>query len=84
MAKATDYLNRHVAAELVPAFAGFDLPSERFSFFALTDEKDAEHLERMPVDPGDILIADRGYISTERMAAVIAAAADLIVRSGGA
>ena len=60
----------------------FDLPSERFSFFELTDEKGAEHLERGPVIAGEIRIADRGYMSTERLAAVIAEGADIIVRSG--
>ena len=62
--------------------AVFDLPSERFSHFELTDEKEAEHLERGPVVAGEIRIADRGYMSTERLAAVVAQGADVIVRSG--
>jgi len=62
--------------------AGFDLPSERFSFFELTDETQPEHLERIPLVAGEIVIADRGYMGTERLAAVIAAGVDAIVRSG--
>ena len=42
--------------------AGFDLPHdsqpERFSAFELTDEKEAERIERLAVIPGEIRIAD--------------------------
>lgn len=62
--------------------AAFDLPSERFSVFELTDEKEAESLSRFAVTRGDILIADRGYCKTERMAEIAGAGADLIVRAG--
>jgi hypothetical protein len=62
--------------------AVYDLPSERFSHFELTDEKEAEHLERGAVIDGEIRIADRGYMSTERLASVIAQGADVIVRAG--
>ena len=62
--------------------AVFDLPSERFSYLELTDEKGAEHLQRGPVVAGEIRIADRGYLSTARLAAVIADGADVIVRAG--
>jgi Transposase DDE domain len=61
---------------------GFDLPTERFSYLSLTDEKGAEHLEMMPVIKGEIRIADRGYLKAYRLAAIIAAEADLIVRAG--
>ena len=70
------------SGELWRIHAVFDLPSERFSHFELTDEKEAEHLERGPVVAGEIRIADRGTMSTERLAAVIAQGADVIVRSG--
>jgi hypothetical protein len=61
--------------------AAFDLPSERFSFFELTDEKGSEQLDRVSVVPGEIRIADRGFMSTERLAAVLEAGADVIVRT---
>jgi len=33
--------------------SAFDLPAERFSFFALTDERGGERLDRIPVEPGE-------------------------------
>jgi Transposase DDE domain len=62
--------------------AAFDLPSERFSHFELTDEKGAEKLDTIPVVAGEICIADRGYMRADRLAAVLAAGADIIVRAG--
>jgi hypothetical protein len=42
----------------------FVLPSERFSFVELTDEKGGERLDRTPVAEGDIVIAGkRTFIS---------------------
>ena len=43
--------------------SAFDLPHERFSYFELTDEKEGERLDRIPVVKGDIRIADRAYLS---------------------
>jgi hypothetical protein len=60
----------------------FDLPAERFSFFALTDEKSGEQLDRAPVAEGDILIADRGFMHPERLAHVCDQGADFVVRAG--
>lgn len=60
----------------------FDLPSERFSFFELTDEKGSEQFDRVPVVAGEIRIGDRGYMHADRLAAVHAAGGDLIVRTG--
>lgn len=60
----------------------FDLPAERFSFFALTDEKGGEQLDRVPVAAGDIFIADRGFMHPERLAHVREQGADFIVRAG--
>jgi Transposase DDE domain len=68
--------------ELWRIHAGFDLPSERFSFFEVTDEKGAEALDRVPVIPGEIRIADRGYCKPERLASVCAEGCDVIVRAG--
>jgi hypothetical protein len=62
--------------------AAFDLPSERFSFFELTDEKGAEKFDRVPVEAGEIRIGDRGYCHAERLAAISAAQADFVVRAG--
>jgi hypothetical protein len=62
--------------------SAFDLPSERFGFFALTDEAGGERLDRIPVAPGEIRIADRAYLQPDRMAAILEAGADLVIRSG--
>jgi hypothetical protein len=62
--------------------AAFDLPSERFGFFELTDQHEAERLDRVPVVKGEIRIADRVYLKPDRMANVLAAGADLVVRAG--
>src|SRR5208282_4047072 len=42
--------------------SAFDLPGERFSYFELTDEKEGETLDRIPVVKGEIRIADRAYL----------------------
>lgn len=62
--------------------SAFDLPSERFGFFELTDEEGGERLDRIPVVPGEIRIGDRAYLQPDRMATLIEAGADLVVRSG--
>ena len=46
----------------------FDLPSERFGFFELTDERGGETLDRVPVVKGEIRIADRAYLQPVRLA----------------
>jgi hypothetical protein len=40
----------------------FDLPSERFGSFELTDEKGGERLDRIPIVRGEIRIGDRAYL----------------------
>lgn len=60
----------------------FSLPAERFDHFELTDESAGETLDRIPVIPGEIRLADRGYTQPDRMAAVIEAGADIVVRAG--
>jgi hypothetical protein len=62
--------------------SAFDLPSERFGFFELTDQHGGETLDRIPVVKGEIRIADRAYLQPDRMAAVLDGGADLIVRAG--
>jgi hypothetical protein len=58
----------------------YDLPSERFSYFELTDEKTGERLDMAPVIPGEIRIGDRYYLQPDRIAAVLVAGGDVIVR----
>lgn len=62
--------------------AAFDLPGERFGCFELTDAGGGERLDRFAVVEGEIRIADRAYLQPERMAAVLAAGGDLVVRAG--
>lgn len=62
--------------------SAFDVPGERFGFFELTDQQGGETLDRIPVVPGEIRIADRAYLQPDRMAAVLDAGADLVVRAG--
>ena len=60
----------------------FDLPSERFGFFELTDETGGETLDRVPVIKGEIRIGDRVYLQPDRVAGVLDAGADILVRAG--
>src|SRR5438270_229056 len=62
--------------------SAFDLPAERFGWFELTDQHGGERLDRIPVEKGEIRIADRVYLQPERIAAVIAAGGDVLVRAG--
>jgi hypothetical protein len=61
--------------------SAFDLPHERFGHFELTDETGGERLDRIPVVPGEIRIADRAYLQPDRMAGVIEAGADILIRA---
>jgi hypothetical protein len=61
--------------------AVFDLPSERFSAFDLTDETIGEQFDRAAVVAGEIRIADRYYLQPERIANVLSANGDIIVRA---
>jgi hypothetical protein len=60
--------------------SAFDLPCERFSFFELTDQQEGETFDRIPVVKGEIRIADRAYLQPDRIAAVLEAGADVLVR----
>lgn len=68
--------------ELWRVHSAFDLPHERFGHFELTDEHAGETLDRIPVVEGEIRIADRAYLKADRMAAVLDAGADIVVRAG--
>jgi hypothetical protein len=62
--------------------SAFDLPRERFGHFELTDQREGERLDRIPVVKGEIRIGDRAYLQPDRMAPVLDAGADLLIRSG--
>ncbi len=56
------------------------LPELCCDFFALTDAKGAETYKRLTVEPGDIILADRGYCHREGVAHVLAHEGDVVVR----
>jgi len=62
--------------------SAFDLPSERFGFFELTDEKGGERVDRIPVVEGEIRIGDRAYLQPDRIGEILDAGADIVVRAG--
>ena len=62
--------------------AAFELPSERFSAFELTDEKGGERLDRIPAVKGEIRIADRAFMQADRIAPILDAGADIVIRAG--
>jgi hypothetical protein len=62
--------------------SAFDLPHERFGHFELTDQQEGERLDRIAVVKGEIRIADRAYLQPNRMARVLDAGADLLIRAG--
>ena len=63
--------------------AVFDLDgkTERFSAFELTDEREGERLDRAAIVAGEIRIGDRAYLQPDRIAAVRAAGADVLIRA---
>lgn len=62
--------------------SAFDLPAERFGSLVLTDQKEGERFDRIAVEPGELRIADRAYLQPARIAAVLAAGGDVLVRAG--
>ncbi len=62
--------------------SAFDLPRERFGHFELTDQQEGETLDRIPAVAGEIRLADRAYLQPERMARLIEAGADFVIRAG--
>lgn len=62
--------------------SAFDLPAERFGHFELTTHEVGEQLDRIPVVGGEIRLADRAYLQPDRIAAVLAAGGDVLVRAG--
>jgi hypothetical protein len=68
--------------ELWRIHSAFDLPHERFGHFELTDQHAGETLDRIPVIEGEIRLADRAYLQPDRIAALLEAGADIVVRAG--
>jgi Transposase DDE domain len=62
--------------------SAFDLPSERFGHFVLTDEHEAEPLDRIPVVRGEIRLAGRVHPQPDRIASVLHDGGDVVVRAG--
>jgi Transposase DDE domain len=60
----------------------FDLASESFTVFELTDESEAEVIDRAAVVAGEIRVCDRAYLQADRIVKVRNAGADIIVRAG--
>lgn len=56
------------------------LPELVCDFFEITDAHGAEHLTRLPVQAGDVVLADRGYSRRAGAAAILRANADLVMR----
>lgn len=56
------------------------LPSLACDFAELTDAKGGETYKRIPVQPGDIILGDRGYAHREGVAHVVDHAGDVVVR----
>jgi hypothetical protein len=61
--------------------SAFDLPHERFGHFELTDQQEGETFDRIPVVKGEIRIGDRAYLQPDRIAVVLDAGADILVRA---
>ena len=59
----------------------FDLASERFTAFELTDESEGEVIDRAEVVAGEIRVCDRAYLQPDRIAKVLGAGADVVVRA---
>jgi hypothetical protein len=69
-------------SELWRIHSAFDLPHERFGHFELTDQHEGETLDRIPVVKGEIRLADRAHLQPDRMAMVLEADADFVIRAG--
>jgi hypothetical protein len=68
--------------ELWRIHSAFDLPDERFGHFEVTDQQEGETLDRIAVVKGEIRLADRAHLQPDRMANVIEAGADVVIRAG--
>lgn len=62
--------------------AGFDLPTGRMGRMAVTPVAEGEALERIPVTPGEVRIADRGFARPDGLRHVVANGGNFLVRMG--
>jgi len=60
----------------------FDLASECFTAFELTDESEGEVIDRADFVAGEIRVGDRAYLQPDRIAAALEVGADIVVRAG--
>ena len=58
------------------------LRCERFGHFELTDQKEGETFDRIPVVKGEIRIGDRAYLQPDRIGAVLEKGGDCLARAG--
>ena len=65
----------------VHAVFDMDGVTERFSVFELTDEREGERLDRATVVAGEIRIGDRAYLQPDRIAAILKADGDVLIRA---
>lgn len=56
------------------------LPSLECDFFELTDASGGESFKRIPIEPGDLILGDRGYSRRDGIAHVMDAGGDVLVR----
>ena len=56
------------------------LPDLSCDFFEVTDEHGGETYRRIPVQPADLILADRGYSNAAGVRAVVEAGGDVLVR----
>jgi hypothetical protein len=56
------------------------LPEMRCDFYEVTDHTGGETYKRIPVQPGDIILGDRGYCHRQGVAQVLRQQGDVIVR----
>lgn len=59
---------------------GLQLPSLECDFFEITDATGGETFKRLPVQPGDLILGDRGYSHREGVAHIVDKGGDVIVR----
>ena len=62
--------------------ASYNLSLGAIDGVELTDGRGGEHLGRVPLGPGDLAVADRGYAHEDRLWETVQAGADVLVRIG--
>lgn len=59
---------------------GLQLPSLECDFFEVTDVSEGETFKRLPVQPRDLVLGDRGYSHREGVAHIVRNGGDVVVR----